>query len=120
MTIVRKVIGRLDGEVRVESTPGEGRKRRSGAAYVLLLDIRMPNIGGVEVLAQVKADPELCKIPVTMITTTDHPREVEECHAMGCSNYIAKPIDYERFVNVIRQLGLFLAVVEVPTVNGGR
>jgi CheY-like chemotaxis protein len=98
---------------------GDGQKRQSGTAYVLLLDIRMPKIDGVEVLEQVKADPELRKIPVIMITTTDDPREVEKCHALGCSNYIAKPIDYENFVNAIRQLGLFLAVVEVPKVNGG-
>jgi CheY-like chemotaxis protein len=81
--------------------------------------IRMPKIGGVEVLEQVKADPELRKIPIIMITTTDRPREVEKCHALGCRNYIAKPIDCESFVNAIRQLGLFLAVVEVPKVNGG-
>jgi CheY-like chemotaxis protein len=97
---------------------GDGRKRQAGAAYVLLLDIRMPRLGGVEVLAQVKADPELRKIPVIMITTTNDPREVEQCHALGCSTYIAKPVEYERFVNAIRQLGLFLAVVEVPRVNG--
>lgn len=98
---------------------GDGLKRQSGKAYVLLLDIRMPKLDGVEVLAQVKGDPELRKIPVIMITTTDDPREVEKCHALGCSNYIAKPIDYESFVNAIRQLGLFLAVVEVPKINGG-
>ena len=97
---------------------GDGRKRQTGTAYILLLDIRMPRLGGVEVLAQVKADPELRKIPVIMITTTDDPREVEQCHALGCSTYIAKPVEYERFVNAIRQLGLFLAVVEVPRVNG--
>jgi CheY-like chemotaxis protein len=93
---------------------GTGPRRQPGASYVLLLDIRMPKLDGVEVLAQVKADPELCKIPVTMITTTDDPQEVERCHVLGCSNYISKPIDYEGFVNAIRQLGLFLAVVEVP------
>ncbi|MEI7636540.1 MAG: response regulator [Syntrophus sp. (in: bacteria)] len=98
---------------------GDGLKRQSGTAYVLLLDIRMPKLDGVEVLAQVKTNPELRKIPVIMITTTDDPREVEKCHALGCSNYIAKPIEYESFVNAIRQLGLFLAVVEVPKVNGG-
>jgi len=52
-----------------------------------------------------------------MITTTDDPREVENCHTLGCSNYITKPIDYEKFVESIRQLGLFLMVVEVPQLN---
>jgi CheY-like chemotaxis protein len=120
--IVNELLHFKDGQETLDFLfqKGEGRKRQSGTAYVLLLDVRMPKVGGVEVLAQVKADPELCKIPVTMVTTTDDPREVEKCHALGCSNYIAKPIDYERFVNVIRQLGLFLAVVEVPKITGGR
>lgn len=97
---------------------GEGNHRKSGVAYLLLLDIRMPRIDGVEVLEQVKADPELCKMPIIMITTTDDPREIEKCHALGCSNYIAKPLDYDKFVTAIRQLGLFLSVVQVPKING--
>lgn len=97
---------------------GDGPHRESGTPYLLLLDIRMPRVDGVQVLKQVKADPELCKLPVIMITTTDDPREVENCHALGCSNYITKPIDYDSFVNSIRQLGLFLSVVQVPKING--
>ena len=92
--------------------------RTFGVSYLLLLDIRMPKVDGVEVLKKVKADPELCKMPVIMITTTDDPREVSKCHALGCSNYIKKPIDYEKFVDAIRKLGLFLMVVEVPEIEG--
>jgi len=51
--------------------------------------------------AQIKADPELRKIPVIMVTTTDDPREVERCHALGCSSYITKPVEYDTFVNAI-------------------
>ena len=97
---------------------GEGPHRQSGASYILLLDIRMPKIDGVEVLKQVKSDPELHKLPVIILTTTDDPREVERCYALGCSNYIAKPVAYDDFVNAVRQLGLFLSVVQVPRING--
>ena len=97
---------------------GEGPHRQIGVPYVLLLDIRMLKLAGTEVLKLLKADEELRKIPVIMITTTDDPREVEKCHAIGCSNYITKPVDYDAFVNAIRQLGLFLAVVQVPAVHG--
>ena len=93
-------------------------RRKNGGAYLLLLDIRMPKVDGVEVLRQIKADAELKKLPTIMITTTDDPREVEKCHALGCSNYVTKPIEYDKFVDVIRQLGLFLLVVEVPAING--
>lgn len=96
---------------------GEGDHREPGTAYLLLLDIRMPKIDGIEVLEKVKADEHLRKLPIIMITTTDDPREVEKCHALGCSNYIAKPLDYDKFVTAIRQLGLFLSVVEVPAIN---
>ncbi len=93
---------------------GVGPHRQKGVSYVLLLDIRMPKVDGVEVLRQIKADPELKSLPVIIITTTDDPREVERCHNLGCNNYIVKPVEYEAFVNAIRQLGLFLSVVELP------
>jgi len=96
---------------------GEGPHRETNQAYVLLLDIRMPKIDGVEVLRRIKADPELKKIPVVMITTTDDPKEVQQCHKLGCSNYITKPVEYSAFVNAINQLGLFLMVVEIPKIH---
>jgi CheY-like chemotaxis protein len=97
---------------------GRGARRRAKEApYLLLLDIRMPKVDGVEVLRQIKADPELKKIPVIMLTTTDDPREVEHCHALGCSNYVVKPVDYEKFAEAIKQFGLFVALVQVPEVR---
>ena len=86
--------------------------------YLLLLDIHMPQVDGVEVLRQVKADPELRKLPVIMLTTTDDPREVERCHAIGCASYMVKPVDYEKFAEAIKSLGLYLSLVEVPPING--
>jgi len=97
---------------------GDGPHRKSGTNYILLLDIRMPKLDGVEVLTLVKADPNLSKMPVTMLTTTDDPKEVERCHIIGCNNYITKPVDYDNFVETVRKLGLFLAVVQVPILNG--
>lgn len=93
------------------------RKRAKEASYLLLLDIRMPQVDGVEVLRQIKADPELKKMPVIMLTTTDDPREVERCHGLGCSNYVVKPVDYDKFSEAIRQVGLFIALVQVPEVR---
>lgn len=91
--------------------------RDLGAAYLLLLDIRMPRVDGIEVLRQIKADPELRKLPVTMLTTTENPYEIDLCHTLGCSNYITKPVDYDKFIEAIRQLGLFFTIVQVPTLN---
>ena len=86
--------------------------------YLLLLDIRMPQVDGVEVLRQLKEDPHLRKIPVIMLTTTDDPREVDRCHVIGCSSYLVKPVNYEKFAETVKNLGLYLSLVEVPDIDG--
>ncbi len=96
---------------------GAGEKRAQETPYLLLLDIRMPQVDGVEVLRQLKRDQELRKIPVIMLTTTDDPREVERCHQLGCNNYIVKPVDYDKFAEAIKQLGLFITLVKVPEIS---
>src|SRR6266853_3865 len=96
---------------------GAGARRAPGTSYLLLLDIRMPKVDGVEVLRQLKADSELRKLPVSMLTTTDDPREVARCHELGCNNYIVKPVDYEKFSEAIEQLGLFISLVQVPEIH---
>jgi CheY-like chemotaxis protein len=77
----------------------------------------MPQVDGVEVLRQVKESPDLRKMPVIMLTTTDDPREVERCHALGCSTYIVKPVIYERFAEAINRMGLFISLVQVPQLS---
>ena len=99
---------------------GEGRQREECAPYLLLLDIRIPKIDGVEVLRQIKQDEELRKIPVIMLTTADDPLEVDACHRLGCSHYIVKPVEYDTFSAALGQLGLFLKIVQVPQINGAR
>jgi CheY-like chemotaxis protein len=96
---------------------GAGSCRALDTSYLLLLDIRMPKVDGVEVLRQLKADSELRKLPVSMLTTTDDPREVARCHELGCNNYIVKPVDYEKFAEAIEQLGLFISLVQVPEIH---
>jgi len=97
---------------------GSGSHRVLDTPYLLLLDIRMPQVDGIEVLRQVKQDPELRKVPVIMLTTTDDPREVERCHAIGCASYMVKPVDYDKFAEAIKSLGLYISLVQVPGING--
>lgn len=96
---------------------GSGPHRRSETAYLLLLDIRMPKVDGVQVLQQIKKDTSLRKLPVIMLTTTDDPREIERCHVLGCNSYIVKPVDYDKFAEAISQLGMFVSLVQVPQIN---
>jgi CheY-like chemotaxis protein len=89
-----------------------------GEQMVVLLDINMPRIDGIEALRQLKANPQTQKIPVIMLTTTDDPREVDRCYELGCNVYITKPVEYEGFIEAVRRLGLFLQIVQRPR-NGG-
>jgi CheY-like chemotaxis protein len=118
--IKNEIVRFKDGQEIIDFlfSKGESRHREDRAAYLLLLDIRIPKIDGVEVLRRVKQDSELRKIPVIMLTTMDDPREVEACHGLGCSHYIVKPVEYDRFSEVLGQLGLFLKIVQVPQIHG--
>ncbi len=118
--INNKIIRFADGHETLDFLfrRGEGPQREPGTAYVLLLDIRMPKVDGVEVLRHLKQDEELKKLPVIILTTADDPREVEYCHRLGCGVYITKPVESDRFVEAMRQLGLLLMVVQVPEIDG--
>jgi CheY-like chemotaxis protein len=111
-----------DGQEALDLIRGEGEHagREALGNYLLLLDINMPRVDGVEVLRRVKADPALATTPVIMLTTTDDPREVERCYKLGCNVYITKPVAYDKFVEAIRQLGLFLQVVKIPPNGAGK
>ncbi|HAN05981.1 MAG TPA: hypothetical protein DCW72_10075 [Elusimicrobia bacterium] len=90
-----------------------GPELRNGGEYLLLLDIRMPGLDGIEILRRIKGDPRLRTIPVIMLTTTDDPKEVEACYSYGCNSYLTKPVEFDKFAEVIKRLGLFLMVVKV-------
>jgi CheY-like chemotaxis protein len=78
----------------------------SRGQYLLLLDIRMPKMDGVETLRRIKNDPSHCRLPVIMLTTTDDPREVNRCHELGCESYLTKPVDFALFAEATRAMGL--------------
>lgn len=81
---------------------------------LILLDLNLPDTTGLEILAKLKANDHLKKFPVIILTTTDDQREIQKCYDLGANVYITKPVDYEGFANAIRQLGLFLSVIQVP------
>lgn len=96
---------------------GNGAHRIPGKSYLLLLDIRMPKVDGIEVLRQIKHDPVLNKMPVIMVTTTDDPLEIDSCHSLGCNIYVTKPVEYAKFTDAVEKLGLFLSIVKVPKID---
>lgn len=84
--------------------------------YLLLLDIRMPKVDGVEVLRRIKGDAELRSLPVILLTTTEDPREVARCHELGCNVYIQKPVAWGNFAAAIQKLGDFISLVQIPAI----
>lgn len=91
----------------------KNKKPKDCKNYLLLLDINMPKMDGVEVLRLIKSDSTLKKTPVIMITTTDDPKEVEECYQIGCNIYITKPVDFTKFTEILNYLCLSLQIVKV-------
>ncbi len=86
----------------------------SGGPAMILLDLNLPDMSGLDILARIKGDDKLKRSPVVVLTTTDDKVEIERCYDMGCNVYITKPVNYESFSDAIRQLGLFLSVIQVP------
>ncbi len=113
--VANKILRLRDGQEAIDYFRGQAALASgSPQPILLLLDIKMPRLDGIEVLKQLKADPQTVSIPVIMLTTTDDPREVQRCYELGCSVYITKPVDYLAFVEAIKRLGLFLQVVRIP------
>jgi len=85
-----------------------------GRALLILLDLNLPDMSGIEILRRIKDSKALKAAPVVVLTTTDDSEEIKRCYELGCNVYITKPVNYESFANAIRQLGLFFSVIQVP------
>ena len=84
---------------------------------LILLDLNLPDMSGIDILAKIKADTKLKRAPVFVLTTTDDKVEIQRCYDLGANVYITKPVNYENFAKAIQQLGLFLSVIQVPEVG---
>jgi CheY-like chemotaxis protein len=95
------------------------RLNHAGESYLVLLDIRMPKVDGIEVLRRLKVDPELKRLLVIMLTTADDMRDVERCYTLGCSAYVQKPVDYQLFADAMGYIAQFSQLLLVAE-NSGR
>jgi CheY-like chemotaxis protein len=85
-----------------------------GETLLILLDLNLPDMTGIDILRKVKEHKHLKCAPVVVLTTTDDSQEIKPCYELGCNVYITKPVNYESFANAIRQLGLFFSIIQVP------
>ncbi|MBP0439039.1 response regulator [Tianweitania sediminis] len=94
--------------------PDGSGQASSSRQLLVLLDLNLPDMTGVDILQRVKANEHTRRSPVVILTTTDDEREIQRCYDLGANVYITKPVDYDGFANAIRQLGLFFSVMQVP------
>lgn len=95
----------------------QDRAHDNPKALLILLDLNLPDMTGIEILRRVKEHPQLKCAPVVVLTTTDDAQEIKRCYELGANVYITKPVHYDSFANAIRQLGLFFSVIQVPQAN---
>lgn len=91
-------------------------RQRYGRPRLVLLDINMPRMDGVELLERIRADEQLRPLPVIMLTSTDNQAEIDRCYHAGASGYVAKPINIVSLGEKLQRLGMFLEIFELPEV----
>jgi CheY-like chemotaxis protein len=92
-------------------------RHRYARPRLVLLDINMPRMDGVEVLERIKADEQLRSLPVIILTSTDNQAEIDRCYNVGASGYVAKPVNIGSLGEKLQRLGMFLEIVELPAVG---
>ena len=93
---------------------GEFQTRTSENPAVMLLDLKLPKIDGLEVLQQVRSDEKLKMIPVVVLTSSREERDLVTSYRLGVNAYVVKPVDFHEFVNAVRELGVFWAIINEP------
>lgn len=115
--IMNEVVVARDGVEALDYLFGTGvhsGRDSSIQPQIILLDLKLPRIDGLEVLRQLRADPRTAMQPVAILTTSNEERDVISSYQLGANSYIRKPVDFEQFMDAIRQLGLYWLVLNVP------
>ena len=114
--LANEVIVARDGEEALEYLYSRGKfnTRSSGNPAVMLLDLKLPKVDGLEVLKQVKSEEKLRMIPIVVLTSSKEEKDMVASYKLGVSAYVVKPVDFHEFVNAIKELGIFWAVINEP------
>ncbi|MHB8106306.1 MAG: response regulator [Candidatus Cryosericum sp.] len=119
--IANDVVVAGDGEEALEYLTATGRyagRAVSDVPQVVLLDLKLPKVGGLEVLRAMRADPRTRTLPVVVLTSSTEERDIVASYQLGANSYVRKPVDFDQFVDAIRQLGLYWLVLnQAPSVT---
>ncbi len=105
-----------DGAEAVDYLYGRGKYEGAGPGHpvVMLLDLKMPKVDGLEVLRRMKGDPQLKSIPVVMMTSSREETDLAECYKLGVNSFVVKPAEFHAFVDAVKKVGHFWAVINEP------
>jgi len=114
--LANEVVVTRDGEEALDYLYCRGafKSRSNGNPAVLLLDLKLPKRDGRQVLQQIKSDEKLKMIPVVVLTSSHEEKDVVASYKLGVNAYVVKPVDFHEFVNAVKELGIFWAVVNEP------
>jgi CheY-like chemotaxis protein len=120
--LANEVIVTRDGEEALDYLYRRGAfaTRSNGNPAVLLLDLKLPKVDGLEVLQQVKSDEKLRLIPVVVLTSSNEEKDMVASYKLGVNAYVVKPVDFHEFVNAIKELGIFWAIINQPPPGSAR
>ena len=93
---------------------GRYAQRPPGLPVVVLMDIKLPKVDGLEVLRQMRAQPEFKMVPVVMLSSSREEKDLHQSYSLGSSAYVVKPVDFKEFMNTVKQLGLFWGIINEP------
>jgi CheY-like chemotaxis protein len=118
--LANNVIAVKDGVEALEYLRSEGqyKNRKKGNPAVLLLDIKMPRMDGIEVLEAIRSDKSLKSLPVVMLTSSREEPDLKKCYALGANAYVVKPVNFKDFVEAVKTIGIFWAILnEQPKID---
>ena len=95
---------------------GEYSTRPKGNPIVVLLDLKLPKINGIQVLEKIKSDKQLKTIPVCVLTSSKESHDLTECYKLGVNAYVVKPVKFKDFIDEVKSLGLFWAIINEPPI----
>ena len=115
--LTNQVVVVKDGVEALEYLRQEGKYklRKTGSPCVILLDIKMPRMDGIEVLRNIRSDAALKRIPVVILTSSREEKDLNDTYELGVNAYVVKPVDFQKFIEAVKQIGNFWAVInELP------
>src|ERR1700757_595242 len=114
--LANEVVVASDGEQALDYLYSRGKfmRRSPENPAVLLLDLKLPKVDGLEILQQIKSDDKLKMIPVVVLTSSREEKDMVASYKLGVNAYVVKPVDFHEFVNAIKELGVFWAVINEP------